>query len=593
MKTLQNNPRFDVLKAVFKLYKNRPLLFARTFLFMQITSIFPVMTGYAIKLLFDQYALGPMNTTVYWSIGLFLSLLMGRIFFVYFTAVSNTTSRFLGSADIRLNLLGKILSKPGGEALNLSTGDALNKIKEDVNQIEDFAFSALIDFITSLVLTIFAMSILISLDWKLTLIVFTPILLMVYIMEFSGKRVSRYRLANRSATSNVSSAIGEVFSNIQAIQVNTAETSVYNHLHELNRIRAKQATQDNVFSQILGTLYENIFNIGTGLILICMAVFDYGSHFSLGNFVIFTYYMNFISFFIMFTGNAFTRYKQIQVSFENLCSLHESITPEVIIAPTGFDPKCPEKKTFVQASPPAESLVKAEIHNMTCLYPGSTNGIRNVSFTLEKGSMTVIAGRIGSGKTTLLKAFCGLLRPQSGTLLWNGTPVTAPDCFMTPPQLAYTPQIPKFFSATIKENISLGSPLESLAENRAIRLSVMAQDLEGFSDGLHTHIGTNGVKLSGGQQLRLAVARMCARDAAVYGFDDISSALDIETETSLWERLLAEQKNTYLAVSNRRSVLEQADQILLMKDGQLEGIGTLNDLLANCEEMRLLMDESS
>lgn len=593
MKTLKKNPHFDVLKAVFKLYKNRPLLFARTFLFMQITSIFPVMTGYAIKLLFDQYAIGPMNTTVYWSIGLFLSLLMGRIFFVYFNAVSNTTSRFLGSADIRLNLLGKILSKPGGEALNLSTGDALNKIKEDVNQIEDFAFSALIDFITSLVLTIFAMSILISLDWKLTLIVFTPILLMVYIMEFSGKRVSRYRLANRSATSNVSSAIGEVFSNIQAIQVNTAETSVYNHLHELNRIRAKQATQDNVFSQILGTLYENIFNIGTGLILICMAVFDYGSHFSLGTFVIFTYYMNFISFFIMFTGNAFTRYKQIQVSFENLCSLHESISPEVIIAPTGFDPKYPEKKTFTQVSPPAESLIKAEMHNMTCLYPGSTNGIRNVSFVLEKGSMTVIAGRIGSGKTTLLKAFCGLLRPQSGKLLWNGAPVTSPDCFMTPPQLAYTPQIPKFFSATIKENISLGSTLESPAENRAIRLSVMAQDLEGFSDGLHTHIGTNGVKLSGGQQLRLAVARMCARDAAVYGFDDISSALDIETETSLWERLLAEQKNTYLAVSNRRSVLEQADQILLMKDGQLEGIGTLNELLANCEEMRLLMDESS
>lgn len=582
--------RFTIMRYVSALFKNRPALFWKSLLFLQICSLFPIATGVAIKVIFEKFELGPKDNPIEWAIVIFLTLLFGRIVFMFFTAFNNTKGRFFISADLRLNLLGTILKKPGAESLNLSTGDALNRIKEDVNQIEDFAFGAALDVITSFVLTVFALGILVSIDWIMTLIVFTPILLMVYMMEFSGSRVSKYRVANRLATGKVSSAIGEIFTNIQAIQINSAEESVHEHLHKLNETRAKSATKDNVFSQIMATLYENIFNIGTGMILIFMATFNDGQRFSLGTFVIFTYYMNFISFFITFAGNAFTRYKQIQVSFEHLCSLHESISLESLVAPTDFLSTKKSKETDqYQSSQPLNQFCGQQL---SYTYQNGRTGIENIDFEINKGTLTVIAGRIGSGKTTLLKVCSGLLRADKGSLYWNQEAIQNPEDFLVPPRLAYAPQIPKFFSASIRENILLGMTGSSKREAHAINLSVMEQDLEGFTDGLETHIGTNGVKLSGGQQLRLAVARMCVREVDLYVFDDISSALDIETEVLMWERLLEEREGTYLAISNRKSILQKADQIILLKEGKLEGVGSLETLLECSEEMRLLLDEA-
>lgn len=582
--------RFTILRYVTQLYKNRPTLFWKSLLFLQICSLFPIATGVAIKVIFEKFALGPIDNPVEWVIVIFLALLFGRIVFLFFTALNNTKGRFFSSADMRLNLLSTILKKPGAESLNLSTGDALNRIKEDVNQIEDFAFGAALDVITSFVLTLFALGILVSIDWIMTLIVFTPILLMVYIMEFSGSRVSKYRVANRLATGKVSSAIGEIFTNIQAIQINSAEESVHEHLHKLNETRAKSATKDNVFSQIMATLYENIFNIGTGMILIFMAIFNDAERFSLGTFVIFTYYMNFISFFITFAGNAFTRYKQIQVSFEHLCSLHESISLESLVAPNEFLASKPSKETpLYQLSQPLNQFCG---QRLSYTYQNGRTGIEDIDFKLNKGTLTVIAGRIGSGKTTLLKVCSGLLKADEGFLYWNKEAIHNPEEFLIPPRLAYAPQIPKFFSTTIKENIQLGMTSCSKREAHAIKLSVMAQDLEGFTEGLETHIGTNGVKLSGGQQLRLAVARMCVREVDLYAFDDISSALDVETEALMWERLLEEREGTYLAVSNRKNILQKADQIILLKEGKLEAVGSLESLLECSEEMRLILDEA-
>ncbi len=120
-------------------------------------------------MIFEKFELGPKDNPIEWVVFIFLTLLFGRIVFLFFTAFNNTKGRFFFSADMRLNLLGTILKKPGAESLNLSTGDALNRIKEDVNQLEDFAFGAALDVITSFVLTVFALGILVSIDWIMTL----------------------------------------------------------------------------------------------------------------------------------------------------------------------------------------------------------------------------------------------------------------------------------------------------------------------------------------------------------------------------------------------------------------------------------------
>ncbi len=233
----------------------------------------------------------------------------------------------------------------------------------------------------------------------------------------------------------------------------------------------------------------------------------------------------------------------------------------------------------------ADRLEMLEVRGLSFRYPGSDGGISNVDLTLPRGSFTVVTGRIGAGKTTLLRALLGLVDADAGEIRWNGTVVADPASFFVPPRSAYTPQVPKLFSLTLRENLLLGIDESDEEVLAAIRAAALERDLSAMPDGLDTLVGPRGMRLSGGQIQRTAAARMFVRKPELLVFDDLSSALDVETEKTLWERLFERHADaTALVVSHRRPALRRADQIVVMRGGAVEAVGDVGSLLAASKE---------
>jgi ATP-binding cassette, subfamily B, bacterial len=490
-------------------------------------------------------------------------------------------------ALMRKNLLEHILSRPGARALPGSPGEAISRFRGDVQEIPFFIIW-MNDLIGTGIFMVISLYTMIRINATITLAAVAPFLVVGALANFAGKQIQKYRAANREATGIISGFIGETFGAAQAIKVGLAEDGIIGRFRLLNDNRKRAAVNDSLAVQVLQSSAANAVSLSTGLILLLGSQMIRTRQFTVGDFALFVYYLENIGYFINLTGFMAARYKQMEVAIERMNRLVQGATSERPFQAGKVYLKGDTPEIPLPILADSERLRVLETSNLSFHYPSSGKGIEEINLKLERGTMTVITGRVGSGKTTLLRTLLGLLAADSGEICWNGKTVARPDTFMVAPRAAYTPQVPRLFSDSLRYNVLLGLPLDDAHVQEAIRAAIMEPDLASLDDGLNTPIGTKGVKLSGGQMQRTAAARMFVRQPELLVFDDLSSALDVETERILWESIAAQPDRTCLAVSHRRLAFQYADHIIILKEGRVLDEGKLDDLLATCQEMREL-----
>lgn len=532
----------------------------------------PIPAGYLLKAVLDRVVDEPAAPVT----GLLVALVVvevGRWVVFGFAVVQWQGAWVFWNTLPRVNMLRSLVSAPGPVAGRLpsSSGEAVSRFRDDAFHL-GMVLDVWLDMTGAVVASLAAVAVMASVDVRVTAVVVVPVAIALLLCRLLGNKLRTWRRSEREATSAVTGFIGDVFGAIGTIKVAGAEAAVARRFDELGRTRAAAARVDQVATQVLRASSGAIGNLGTGIVVLLVVPGLANGDATVGDVGLFASAVAVLATLPRWAVNLGAQHRQAEVSVERMARLLPDRSEAALVAPAvtalrhGPPPFRPAAVGAPEHRSGVDRLERVDVEGLTATH-GGAGGIEAVDLALHRGTLTVVTGPVGAGKSTLLRAVLGLVVREAGTIRWNGEVVDDPATTLIPPRAAYVAQVPRLFSEPLADAVLLGVEAAGLEE--AIRLACLDDDVAWMPEGMATVVGARGVRLSGGQIQRTAAARAFVRRPELLVIDDLSSALDVETEARLWRQLLDDEASTtLLVVSHRPAVIARADQVVELRDGR-------------------------
>ena len=446
------------------------------------------------------------------------------------------------------------------------TGDIMARATNDLNATRMLLGPGIMYSANTAMVLIFALVIMLRMDWRLTLMVFAPVPAVSLAVFYFGQRIHDRFEHIQAMFSELSARAQENLSGMRVVKAYAQEVA------EIAEFRA--ASQEFVRRNLglikLWGMFYPLLQVLIGLTFVIVLwmgglAVDAG-RISLGAFVAFNAYL-------------------VQLTFPMIALGWVVNLAERGAASTGRIRQILDQQPEIASpsSPAAAGEMRGEIEfrNLTFAYNGRAV-LRNVNLRIPAGQTVAIVGHTGSGKTTLASLVPRLFNAPPGTLLVDGVDIREWSLEALRCQIGFVPQETFLFSDTLRENIAFGAPEAKDADVRwAAEGAGLLADVEEFPEKFQTRVGERGITLSGGQKQRAAIARALVRDPSILVLDDALSSVDTYTEERILTRLAEIMKGrTSILISHRVSTVRAADCIVVLEQGEIVERGTHEELLA-------------
>ncbi|MBI5733095.1 ABC transporter ATP-binding protein [Candidatus Jorgensenbacteria bacterium] len=562
----------SLLWQYIKQYKK--ILFLALFL-ATINQIFSLLDPQIFRLIIDRYALriDVLSQTEFVRGVILLLLATIGVAFVSRVAKNfqeyyvNVITRRVG-AELYARSIAHSFSLPYSIFEDQRSGELLQTLQRARNDSQIFIVSAINIFFFSLVGIAFVISYAFIVNWTVGFLYLLIIPVLGFTTMMLSRRIKTAQKEIVAETADLAGSTTETIRNVELVKSLGLESQETNRLNNVNdeilKLELKKVRLIRTFSFIQGTIINGL----RSLLMLLMLWLVFQKDITLGQFFSLLFYSFFIFNPLAEFGNVASQYQEARGSMEALQKIFD-------IPPA----KKSENPTTLG------SLANIKFKNVDFAYNrGPLKAVSDVNIELDAGTSIAFVGPSGSGKTTLVKLLVGLYEPTEGNLLINGIDTRSIDYDALRNRVGYVSQDTQLFAGTVRENLLFVNPKASDAEClKALGQASATSIIERTGKGLDTRIGESGIKVSGGERQRLAIARALLRNPELIIFDEATSSLDSLTEKSITETIQDIGKTRpglmIIMVAHRLSTIAHADKIFVLEKGKIIEKGNHQTLL--------------